>query len=104
MRHRMSGVANSTVLQHIPAHHPPVPVVMMTSHPSNQVVAQPLATGSRAEPSQNRGLCGARGVGPGPAMRCRNGSVRAVVSGTRNEIENNATGDGPMSSSFAHRP
>ena len=57
MRHRMSGVANSTVLQHIPAHHPPVPVVMMTSHPSNQVVAQPLATGSRAEPSQNRGPC-----------------------------------------------
>lgn len=37
-------------------------------------------------------------------MRCRNGSVRAVVSGTRIEIEVNATGDGPMNISFGNRP
>ena len=44
----MPGLTGLTVLQHIQARRPSVPVVMMTGHSSSQVVAQALAGGARA--------------------------------------------------------
>ena len=44
----MPGLTGLTVLQHIRARRPSVPVVMMTGHSSSQVVAQALAGGARA--------------------------------------------------------
>jgi two-component system response regulator GlrR len=44
----MPGITGLTVLQHIQARRPSVPVVMMTGHTSSQVVAQALAGGARA--------------------------------------------------------
>ena len=41
------GITGLTVLQHIQARRPSVPVVMMTGHTSRQVVAQALAGGAR---------------------------------------------------------
>jgi len=43
----MPGITGLTVLQHIQARHPSVPVVMMTSHASGQVAVQALAGGAR---------------------------------------------------------
>ena len=44
----MPGITGLTVLQHIHARRPSVPVVMMTGNTSSQVVAQALAGGARA--------------------------------------------------------
>ena len=44
----MPGITGSTVLQHIQARRPSVPVVMMIGHTSSQVAAQALAGGARA--------------------------------------------------------
>jgi two-component system response regulator GlrR len=44
----MPGITGLTVLQHIQARRPSVPVVMMTGHTSSQVVALALAGGARA--------------------------------------------------------
>ena len=44
----MPGITGLTFLQHIHACRPSVPVVMMTSHTSSQVVAHALAAGARA--------------------------------------------------------
>jgi len=44
----MPGITGLTVLQHIQARRPSVPVVMMTGHTSSQVVSQALAGGARA--------------------------------------------------------
>ena len=46
--YRMPGITGLTVLQHIHARHPSVPVVMMTSHINSQVAAQALAGGAQA--------------------------------------------------------
>ena len=45
MRHMMSGIANFTVLQHIRECHPPVRVVMMTSHTSSRWRLNPSRQG-----------------------------------------------------------
>ena len=44
----MPGITGLTVLQHIQARRPSVPVVMMTGYISSQVAAQALAAGARA--------------------------------------------------------
>jgi CheY-like chemotaxis protein len=44
----MPGITGLTVMRHIHARHPSVPVVMMTGHTGSQVAAQALAAGSRA--------------------------------------------------------
>ena len=44
----MPGITGLTVLQHIHARRPSVPVVMMTGSTSSQVVVQALAGGARA--------------------------------------------------------
>ena len=44
----MPGITGLTVLQHIHARRPSVPVFMMTGHVSSQVVAQAHAGGARA--------------------------------------------------------
>lgn len=44
----MPGITGLTVLQHIQARHPSVPVVMMTGCSNSQVTAQALAAGARA--------------------------------------------------------
>ena len=44
----MPGISGLTVLQHIQARHPSVPVVMMTGCSNGQVTAQALAAGARA--------------------------------------------------------
>lgn len=44
----MPGITGLTVLQHIQARRPSVPVVMMTSHTSRHVAVQALARGARA--------------------------------------------------------
>jgi len=43
----MPGITGLAVLQYIQERHPSVPVVMMTHHPSGQVVAQAIAAGAR---------------------------------------------------------
>lgn len=44
----MPGITGLTVLQHIHARHPSVPVVMMTSNVNSRVAAQALAGGAQA--------------------------------------------------------
>lgn len=44
----MPGITGLTVLQHIHARRPSVPVVMMTGHTSRHVAVQALARGARA--------------------------------------------------------
>jgi CheY-like chemotaxis protein len=44
----MPGITGLTVLQHIQARRPSVPVVMMTGYRSSQAVAQAFAGGARA--------------------------------------------------------
>ena len=44
----MPEITGLTVLQHVQKRHPSVPVVMMSSHTSSQVMAQALAAGAQA--------------------------------------------------------
>ncbi|MEO6306582.1 MAG: response regulator [Nitrospiraceae bacterium] len=95
----MPGLTGLTVLQHIQARRPTIPVVMMTGHTSSQVVAQALAGGARA--------CLVKPVDPvelDQALRCwvRTASSELSQQATRNEIETNEPRGGSMSISFAN--
>ena len=97
----MPGITGITVLQHIQARYPSMPVIMMTGDITSQVGPQALARGARAYLVKPVGPCG---VGAGSAVLGRNSCISTVVAGRRNDIEEDATGDGPMKSPFAYRP